>query len=1308
MTLFQPFSSKTYRQSARRRGQALLLAVLVLLFAALLGTAFIAVVAINIGQTARQEERDKAKVAAQAGLDYANRQLTYSENATNWRPTATTTPPLATDPAYNFYWTTFDIAQGWDQAGYAKFPDPRSQNQNLSAPNYMLKVEKVLDADSDNANKDKTGALRVSVIGLSSDDPNSFQKIIAYKGGAAQQPFMGGMRTVSNYDYSGSTVPVAELASSGSPTSITVQNQKGSWPDVPFYIMRGDPLHGGNVQGHIVTAVSGTTLTLSALTPIAGSVVTQERVELAAALGAPTAVDYNVDGTKDTTNERVDFKVSQATTPGSTLVNGGLIWYGNAYTQNLRASSLATTAVAPGAVKSSGLIQTLGTVSVAGTYDNSGTGVATSGTLQSSNGAGFPFSGTGTFSQKIQLVDDGLNRLAGATDTERQVKPFTPPDLTGGGDGLGRYRQLTKYSTSTDSSNPQGSAYGYGEGIYLNNFQDKERIGTGSGVQRDMTQSEMNDMWFSTANTSSYMRLGTPDASNLDTKSLEEMHLRGWIGPDEFCARGALVELLDDNPNTGTANDPALKITLDARADNTAGDLTRSKGSVAAKGWRDAAGNLMGDGTLGGVYTQIAPWPTKGVLFAEGNIRIRGSLTNTPPRSLTVVSMNNIYIEGSLTAGTTYKVLLLARKNVVVNPTRVLGRPDAQSRLSSNVAATAAGNTISLPVYDGFSFNQGDSISIGAGTATDPGGVVVSPPAAGSISVTLLQNLPAQSANVVVRTAGDPVDTAGLPYTTYANRLAQFNQALQRRVNLPTGTTAIRLAMRHSAEYRKALTVTTVQGTPPAGVNPGGRILSEANLTSKLVAAADPTTGLIQSTNKLLKVDYTDTGGTPPDWFPNKPPPTLSFTDENAARAYQVGQPTAQSGSPDLADDMKNRNSANPLDWQYATTVLNSYNTLASPLVNPPAYFLAAVGNRADFYYTGTSGTYPWRQPIFKNDAPIPYDIPMATSVYAFMNGGRALITSDRYNPTLNAFETVKQFGFNFLHGLGDPAANAVDTAEDALTTDQTFYRNNFGAVPGTGTTPDNTYYTLDSRILSNAQAGNNTLAFRLSPDAQNYFATGSDPSIPYYRLARLKLENTAQANGNRDFEVLEPGYEFDINAYVYAQEGSWLVIPGAYFDDKVKTDATGAYEEMSDGTGNKLRDLDRNNVTSRGEKAAAYRFARYNYQVNFTGAIMENHTAVVEDPDAAGPQYGMVSDWTDKWATVSLEGTNWTGNATTDNLRVAPDGSAPSYGNGNFATINYSFDPDAALSAVNTASVLNTDTGFRPPISSEWLYQSG
>jgi hypothetical protein len=61
----------------------------------------------------------------------------------------------------------------------------------------------------------------------------------------------------------------------------------------------------------------------------------------------------------------------------------------------------------------------------------------------------------------------------------------------------------------------------------------------------------------------------------------------------------------------------------------------------------------------------------------------------------------------------------------------------------------------------------------------------------------------------------------------------------------------------------------------------------------------------------------------------------------------------------------------------------------------------------------------------------------------------------------------------------------------------------------------------------------------------------------------------------------VQPGHVIDVRAFVYAQEGSWIVIPGDFFDPVVKNNS----------------DLDRDGVVSRAEQVAAYRFNRYNYK---------------------------------------------------------------------------------------------------------------
>jgi hypothetical protein len=124
--------------------------------------------------------------------------------------------------------------------------------------------------------------------------------------------------------------------------------------------------------------------------------------------------------------------------------------------------------------------------------------------------------------------------------------------------------------------------------------------------------------------------------------------------------------------------------------------------------------NLSGPEKLGRVSTIVIPFPKNGVIYAQGNVRIRGTLparTSGDPQSayyvddnkrhfsLTVVSGGTIYIEGSiltpLTVGLTKdaegnddpardsKIALLAADSVVLNTTRFQGASLVQGQLAS-------------------------------------------------------------------------------------------------------------------------------------------------------------------------------------------------------------------------------------------------------------------------------------------------------------------------------------------------------------------------------------------------------------------------------------------------------------------------------------------------------------------------------------------------------------------------------------------------------------------------------------------------
>lgn len=112
-------------------------------------------------------------------------------------------------------------------------------------------------------------------------------------------------------------------------------------------------------------------------------------------------------------------------------------------------------------------------------------------------------------------------------------------------------------------------------------------------------------------------------------------------------------------------------------------------------------------GPLPRVSTLVLPYPRNGVIMAEGNVRIRGTLAprrgnpgsqyyvddNNRHFSLTVVSLGTIYIEGNilspLAAGLTdeperdSKIALLAADSVVLNTTRLQSLQPVQWRLAA-------------------------------------------------------------------------------------------------------------------------------------------------------------------------------------------------------------------------------------------------------------------------------------------------------------------------------------------------------------------------------------------------------------------------------------------------------------------------------------------------------------------------------------------------------------------------------------------------------------------------------------------------
>jgi hypothetical protein len=784
--------------------------------------------------------------------------------------------------------------------------------------------------------------------------------------------------------------------------------------------------------------------------------------------------------------------------------------------------------------------------------------------------------------------------------------------------------------------------------------------------------------------------------------SLEQQHLRGWVSPDEFRARGVLIEINNDN---------TLTITRENRSD---GDGFED-GATPDLGWRNANGQRMGDLTLGGVYRRVMPWPINGVIFAEGNIRVRGTAA-TPPRGLTIVSMNNIYIEDSLSAGTK-KILLLAKKNVVVNPTRVLGQPDYQTRLST----TASANTSVLPVHDATQFEIGDWVEIDTGSGNDPV-YCVTGVNAGTNNLTIDGSLANNhAAGLVVRTVSDPVKANGTPANEVATRLGRFNNVIQRRLFLPTGATTTRLALRHNAEERRAMEI----GIQQAVTSPPGRTFVRGTLFNKwdpTAAPTDPRTTVIPTAQKKMTVQYTDSligveASNQNQW------PTTAVTDEGTARNYRLSDPArTEAAGPPATLHKEVRSSQTDPNWRYTVTMSpsapatdppgGSYNTGLAPTdFGPPFFFLASIGYRYPWSTPAATKfggmALPLPQPQQVNAATGTWKIPMATSVGVHLNAwdvtdplrnrtnGMATLESDR-------LEQVQQFGFNPWH-FANPTAPAFNNGnEDVITSDLGFYWSGAGG-------GDNGLYTYDSRKITgytlrpNAM---NSLSFRLHPQAEPFFnATANDERarVPYYRLSRAKLENIT-VNAAGDVTELKPGYTLNIEAFVYAQEGSWIVLPGATFDASepgqsprkdvrrthVNLPITGSTAGQDAGED---LDLDRDGAVTQAESAAVYRFRRYNYKINFKGAIAENRSAVVAN---SGTVDGAVQAWMESWPSFDLETANFGTNGAGQ-----PEVNAATLDFGDeISSVEYEFDP----AMMSTLQNLGAD-GIQVPMLPDVTY---
>ena len=1288
------------RRDKRRGGQALLLAVLIMLLAALLSAGFLAVLSGNLNQTARIADKTRAIEASRAGVQFANQQLSYSGDGDQWRPDV----PGAPSP---LYYSQLDRVQGWDAQGYAKYPDPNQPIGN--APTFLLKVDELpLDTNAPYYNTNPSdrihaGETKITSIGLSDDDPNVFHKTIAYKTGPKQSPWAQALRSISNWNYKGkdSTGRTVQTVSSGIAESVTTDadgnsqvtlkplspnspqtiNFPGMEDKVPFNVVISTPANGGNpatTQGAVATQVdpTGAVLTLAGAVPVSAGA----RIEMAAALGTASTIDLLNTGQAPTAAVPLTFPTQPQS--NGILANGGSWLQGQIRISDL--NKFGTKLVSSGALAVEGNTKP---VVAPNPLPATNYGIAGDGVLVSSEANNFPGTFTTDSGQDVtpfDLVKDGFKRgtptligLSYGDSGPRTVEPFQPVQIDSK-ENLKRYRTLARDGN---------------DGIYIGNADDVEKIGVAP-----MTQAQLTDMWLSPeSSTASYTR--TAAASTAAADSLEQKHLRGWVGPSEFLPRGALVELLPGAPN------PYIRVTLDARADNTSTDATRDQGPVLDKTWRDDNGNLQQ-----GVYSKTFLWPKNGVIFAEGNIRIRGKVNVPAPTtlpaqdpypSLTVISMNNIYVEGSvslydrdappvppLPENQRKKLMLLARNNVVANPTgAILQSPDAQSVSTNTAAINVTGtsstfDTVTIPVANALTFHKGDYVDIDSGVTPLTGVISAVNVGANTIEV---QSYSAGAilANSVVRSPLEkrvrdaPASTQVALYS-----VVDAENAINRRIvaSAFVSSASSSLTSDHVGELKKNTSGEVVGLNIKPQTVPPFNLPSEFKLTNKqTIDASDNLTQdqTVSGANKLLRI------------YQNELTPEKdSFPDpiQNYDLAAMTAEITASPGNSDATTQF---------GYKYLASLIEA-TTLPTDVAVLPYYALSGVGLRYDVGYNfDPNSADPYndnQRQVF--DATTGYTIPLATSVRTDFNG---ILFNAAGNPTSN----TRWIGFNPDYFLPNTTVAGHD---DPLTVDRFFYQENVRRS------------TLDStRLAGFVGVGDQSDGFvrRQSPFTPAIAVPGV---LPEYRLRAMKLENSSN-------NVIRPTIpSMDVDAYVYAQQGSWFVIPGDYFrsDPPVRTSIDGKasyidYDKSGDATvdageyvdvnGNDIcddgdyADLNRNGQLDFGEANAAIRFTRYNsFQIRFLGAILENQTAVVNSVPGAtvgSPSVvnGAVADWMDKWVSYN----NDTNNNSSVDGPLDPDPIDTTIPNWKF--VNYTYDPSLANETPGAKTL-------RVPQNGDLLYQ--
>jgi len=218
--------------------------------------------------------------------------------------------------------------------------------------------------------------------------------------------------------------------------------------------------------------------------------------------------------------------------------------------------------------------------------------------------------------------------------------------------GVQRYRRLTRDSGDMRQlKNPQSGEelnanlglYGYGEGLYVDNFDD---------IQYPNDRDAVVNEW---------LQRGVGDVA-----------LTGWVGASytpSVRQQGGARPILEMVFTENEAGIPTIRLTRTDRDKENRNFGTNKGGTRIFYNYDPKNPGVLNDA---GTTAEFL-YPNNGIVYTEGSVRVRGRVgTTNNGKTLTVVSGGTIYIEGNLLKGDpTSRLALLARDYITMNPTKL-------------------------------------------------------------------------------------------------------------------------------------------------------------------------------------------------------------------------------------------------------------------------------------------------------------------------------------------------------------------------------------------------------------------------------------------------------------------------------------------------------------------------------------------------------------------------------------------------------------------------------------------------------------